>query len=448
MKKKLNFIILCIIALVTTLLQQCDPPAPCEGTPVSSLPENATTDENLRWFSNSGAFKNNATNSALINVNHPAYNRNGKLVIIPVSFRDKPWNPAITNDMIIQTVFDNTKKSFSSYMMENSGNTYQLANGGISSVVNIDAPFNHDNLRNFRGYLSQAISNSSIDWAALDINNDNIIGHNEAIICLVTCAGVEVNFTVSSINGVDSYVRNNPGNPYITPSGYSFETGTDFIYWGCKEITNPTVGTHPFDSNFNQELIALLATLFHLQISSGCSSVSNPTYMNTFQGNIDCTKILHLSAREKFYLGWLKPKLLLSEALRTPRGRHCFSLRAIEKYNEALIFYDPEPISGHGFYLMENRNKASSRFDFDEVDYEGLAIWWCDEKDNLNDLQSPQHRRIRFVQDVNYHPTPSGILFKYLNDIPSGGYEFYCAENHFFHLDNISVPGEVMYFRL
>jgi len=76
-----------------------------------------------------------------------------------------------------------------------------------------------------------------------------------------------------------------------------------------------------------------------------------------------------------------RPQILVRPSQRSDQQRHCYTFPNTETTPAALILWDNS--NPDQYWIVENRNSASSPRDFDRnLPSSGLAIWWVDHPTN------------------------------------------------------------------
>jgi len=353
----------------------------------------------------------------LIHVNHPDYNKSGKVVIIPFSTTDYPVNTSLTQQVIRDEFFTSGVGSAKDFFYENSWGQFKLMEAQISDVAVLPKAFTDYKLTESDPYfMTDACTYSSINWPALDVNNDHKITPDEVQVVFIKSGGglgatrpPQNVFTLK-----DPAYKNLPN--FITLNyafGTQYRIYNNFVIIDCKTESDPTKAVNTLDYNSSTLWHEMSHALFNLpdRYTSFCGT-GNTGQFDLMSDN--CSR-KHLNIYDKMCIGWIKPKITYSNSTGTEpsgvnvQGGTCLSLPAIESQPVALIRWIGN--SPDEFWIIENKNKKSSARNFEDgLPDEGLAIWWV----------NTANGEIHLIDANNAGPTPdtfkdqgTGALFKY-----------------------------------
>jgi M6 family metalloprotease-like protein len=373
--------------------------------------------------------------SGIISLSNPAYNSSGKVVLIPISFPDLPANDALSNALISDFFFSSGTGSVRDYFQENSWGQFNVSNGGISSWAALPqtpaqygvGQVGNDWTRN-PNVARDACVNSSINWDALDVNNDNRIDPQEALICFIVPAG--------------GCGANRPSSFTASTQFGDFTFNNRFTFFDCKRNDNPTKGTDEFRYNgpcgfqFSTIVHELSHGFFGLpdRYSSACGTGTTGPY----DLMADNCSMKHLTIYDKMKIGWIRPRILTESRAQ----RRCYSFPAIEQTPAALILYNSRKPGE--YWIVENRDAASSPRNFESgLPESGLALWWVDgssDSPRLVNASDPAQR------PDSYTNPGAGWLFRYRGDDPEDLTLFLHRDGSLgMGLRAVSEPGNVMY---
>lgn len=353
----------------------------------------------------------------VIHTAHPNYNKNGKVVIIPYSTPDFPINTSLTKQVIRDEFFTTGIGSANDFFQENSWGQFKLQEAEISETAVLPKAFTQYKLTESDPYFMQDVClYSSINWPALDVNNDHSITPDEVQIVFIRSAG-GLGVTRSPRNAFtvkDPVYKNLPD--YITLtyfSGIQYNIYNNFVSIDCKKESDPSKATNTLSYNSSTLWHEMSHGLFNLvdRYTSYCGTGNTGQY-DLMSDN--CSR-KHLNIYDKIRIGWIKPKISYSNATGSePSGANviggtCLSFPAIESQPAALIRW--VGTSPNEFWIFENRNKKSSPRDFESgLPDEGIAIWWVDMTSgeiHLIDANAAGQKPSTFKDQT------TGALFKY-----------------------------------
>lgn len=341
---------------------------------------------------------------AYISTNSPFYNANLPMIIIPFQYESEfPWNTAVTKEVIRENFFNRGNGSVRDYFYENSWGQFNMEEGFIADIVTLenDGAFygigqvGTDGTRN--PALHQEIcQKSNVDWSAFDTNNNYIIEENEAQVSFMASVGGGGACRPSSIQ-----VQTNAGIYTVNDS---------FVFLDCKRNADPNKSIRPIEYNYSTIWHELGHGIFHLpdRYADYCGSGKTGKY-DLMSDNCSWR---HMNIYDKMKLGWIRPKII-GPGVRA----QAYTFPSVQITPAALILLPTSPStpSGDEYWILENRFKPSSPFDFDrDIPESGLAIWWVDEVNDqvaLVDARQPSER----PQLIQHDPYDDqlGVIFKH-----------------------------------
>ena len=339
-----------------------------------------------------------------ISTSSPLYNSNLPLIIIPFQYESEfPWNSFVNKEVIRENFFARGNGSVRDYFYENSWGQFNLEEGFIADVVMLDNNGAYygvgqpgtDGTRN--PALHQEIcQKSNVDWSAFDANGNNIIEENEAQVVFMASVGGGGACRPSSVT-----VQNHSGAYTINES---------FVFIDCKRNADPNKGIKPIEYNFSTIWHELAHGIFHLpdRYSDYCGSGKTGKY-DIMSDNCSWR---HMNIYDKMKLGWIRPKIIGPGTV-----ARAYTFPAIQVTPAALILLPTSPLipSGDEYWILENRFKPSSPFDFDrDIPESGMAIWWVDEVSDqvsLVDAREPSERPQLIAHDP--YDDQIGVAFKH-----------------------------------
>jgi M6 family metalloprotease-like protein len=294
-----------------------------------------------------------------------------------------PDHPAPDRSKVEAKLFGATN-SVKGYYLENSNNTFTIANAGVFGWYRADKNWEHywnDNPgpgrswdhhhKKYRdGWLNghyekwtEAIrkADPEFDFAAYDTNGDKVLGTDEL--------GILIVIPQNNPFGVN---RPPAARQAISIPGNTFPVNDPLVVDGVRipmiaEWYTGNSGHPDYDVNLGtpaHELAHLLLGLpdmyFHYRnaftnpFAAGDYSLMDRSYQKT-----------HLDPFMKLKLGWLRPKILF-------RGGS-YDLDDVESRHTAWILMDPARGSDE-YFIVENRFRGNSEYDV-EINDQGLAVW-------------------------------------------------------------------------
>ncbi|MFD2035967.1 hypothetical protein ACFSKL_14275 [Belliella marina] len=308
---------------------------------------------------------NPAPQTWVIHTQHPDYNRNGRLVLIPTAFPNLPANEFVTREIIETAFFRSGTGSVRDYFYENSWGQFSLTNAGISDWITLanDREFygqGGDWTRNSNMYRD-ACQASTIDWASVDLNGDRIITPNEALVGFIIPAG--------------NLGANRPGSVNITYNGQPYTINSSFTFMDCKRLDEPERDIRMISYNYPLIWHELGHGFFGLP--DRYQDFSGTGRGGQFDIMSDNFRNIHMTIYDKMKIGWVKPRILLPANQRIPEGRRCYRIQASAQTEAALILYSNR--SPDEYLIVENINTEASERGFTSgYNESGLAIWWAD----------------------------------------------------------------------
>ncbi len=334
---------------------------------------------------------------------HPDYNDRLPIIIIPVRFRNQfPFNTAVTIPVIRDAFFETGNGSVKDYFSENSWGQYNIQEGSIAPGISLPldtidyaatAPF-RDWTRN-PNLARDICQQSAVDWSRLDANGDHIISRHEGQIC----------FMIADNGGGAT----RPATVNISTQTGQYQISCNFVYFSCKRNDNITRGIDDISYNYSTIWHELCHGMFGLpdRYAAYCGSGKTGEY-DLMSDN--CAH-LHMSIFDKMKIGWCRPRILVRPSQRSDHQRHCYTFPNSETSPAALILWDNS--NPDQYWLVENRNMASSPRDFDRhLPASGLAIWWVDAATNALSLLDASRLSV-LAPDISYDPSVSqtNVLF-------------------------------------
>lgn len=369
--------------------------------------------------------------SRIKDVNHPDFNQQGRIAIIPFAFTDLPWNSAVTTDIIESSYFGLDNGSFRDYFLENSYGQYSLQSAGISSVVDLPYTMFPWNDATIYRDICQA---SNLDWALIDINGDHKITSNEVQIVVIYAYGG------SGINRSASFS--------ISTSTGTYEISHTFAVIDVKRNDDPQKAINPILYN-TASVHELCHALFGLSDRYGVTGICGKGFTGPYDIMSNSCSWVHMTAYDKMKIGWITPKILEQPRLRDGGVRKCFAFSSSESSPAALVLWSSA--NPDEFFVIENRNREASRYEFDNgLPEDGLAVWWAS-------TASDEIRLIDYSDwnkppsEVNYDDfSGSGALFKYDGRYPATEPILLLNNDrgHMFIIRALSPAGSTMYVEL
>ncbi len=427
--------------VVLLYLPACSPNSCSHPQAVDSLPQPANADEIVKNFRKPGK---------LITSVHPAYDPHARLIIIPVSHANRPWNPVISKDYIFRSIFG--ESDFTRFFRENMyNNSFYINIPQICDPVFTHTIVNDGSTMLGGDLLTAILQNADLDWAAIDENHDHIIAHNEAVLLLMRCdaSGTAWNQRLGDYEDASGMpTASSHYGEAITYHGQPYSIKTDMAEWHCKIVGTGQLVT----DNFNGKLRSLLSVFYHLTIwGTECNYSGNYSEMYN-----SCQSAMHLSAYEKFLMGWLHPRIINAADIRSGRVNYdCMSLNASERYNDALLIYNN---SGDGnrddqqqYFLIENRHWQQSEFGLDTVADPGLVVYWGNTINQHQFIVTPNEAGTTVAIPPTYtnNERHYGKSFKAGLDMPENGFPLLgIGAREFCRIRPVSEPGRIMTFKL
>lgn len=314
-------------------------------------------------------------NTYWIHKTDPRFNKDGKLLIIPVAFKGLPRNSSVTDARIIKDFFESGglgNDNLTTYFEANSYGQFKLTNAGIAPTVSLpndssyyrktNNPFSNGGDWTGNTVIAQEICQlAKVDWKALDANRDNRITQNEVVIvCLFSDGGLGANRPRSfSIQ---------------TPTG-SYQIDNPFCFLSCKSDTQNDKSVDPVSYNFVTIRHELMHAFFNLpdRYIPSLGKTGNYDPMSA-----ERPRWTNMNIVDKIKIGWVTPKILTDRQLNpnAPLGPHTYSFPNSASLPAALILYDmryPDEC-----WVIENRChdcKVLANFD-SGLPESGLAVWW------------------------------------------------------------------------
>lgn len=440
-----TIVVFLLVPIMSLLFTKCKPDqqGPTDNYCTSGQSVLTIDDSNV-----TSALKNKIYASGpVINTQHPDYNKNGKTVIIPFEATDKPFNTALTTQVIRDAFFTTGVGSVADFYSENSWGQFKVTEGGISSPVDLNRPYTDYTLAESDPTLMRDLcQKSSINWAALDVNADHEITPNEAQVIFIIPDGG------SGATRKPNNVFSNYPYDYITieTPAWSGKIRNSFVMVGCKKNGDPA--TNPLEYNYSTIWHELGHAFFNLpdRYTSYCGTGLTGAY-DLMSDN--CSK-KHLEVYDKMRIGWIKPKITYSNFSAntdyTPYGTNlqsglCLNMAAIESQPTALIHW--VATAPDEFWIMENKEKSSSIKGFEDgLPESGLAVWWVDmTNSNIALVDASKGSLV----PTNYNNQGTGALLKYPGQPSQSAFDFIFydkSDKVAFTLRSISPAGTNMYF--
>ena len=329
----------------------------------------------------------------------------GKLVVIRAASQEWPSSSAVTASYIDEIFFSTSAgtKSIRGYYDENSWGSFQVSKGSVPGWITLSkkltdyTPGIEDNTQ----YMKDVLKLANVDWSALDANNNGKISRSAAqIVVLIP------NAMPSPPTGFAS-TRDVLIGDVNTPDG-TFDFGTrNVVYFSVKAAADPQFASNP---------IRTLEGVAH-ELGHAFFDLPDRYGANSGTGSYDIMSTSYtwtlLPMHDRMKIGWIKPNIIQGH-----KG-DCLKFPNSEKHKAALIVVPPEeflsPTGVLEYWIVENRNKASSAGGYDEALPEsGLAIWYT-----ATGTYSSGHDDVRLVQfdkadkDPDQYANPvSGAFFK------------------------------------
>ncbi len=377
--------------------------------------------------------------SRIISVDHPNYNAQAKVVIIPIAFSESPVNDVVTRSLIEEDFFSTGTGSVKDYFLENSWGQFSLRNAGISNWVNMpqsQADYGADQRSNDFTRSSQlkkdACERSSIDWESLDINGDRNITGNEVLICFLLPTGY------SGVNRGD-YISVN------TNTGvYNIEN--QFTFFACKRNDDPDKAIETISFNFSTIWHEMAHGFFLLPDRYGSSGVCGTGGPGVYDIMSDNCSRKHMTAYDKMKIGWFQPKILTTVQYREDQERKCLSFPAIETTPAAIVLYSE--LAPDEYWIIENKNISSSPRNFErDLPESGLAVWWSRMDSDelwLVDASNPSE------VPTTYQNAGNDALFKYNTGQTASSLIYLFSESYspLFVMRAISEPDNTMFVEI
>lgn len=364
----------------------------------------------------------------------------GKVVVIPFETPDFPRNTAVSPAHISKVFFASSELagiSVTQYFLENSWGDFLVTNGGVADWVTLNK-----NLTSYVGFEGDddlprdVLQMANINWSALDTNNDDTITPAEAQIVFLVANGYS-----AATRGFADYPADWTGADPRPPAMASLQVNTpdgtyDFkpsvVYIGTKTASDPTYDTNSIriHSSICHELCHAFFNLTD-RYAGGCGTGGTGQY-DIMSDNCDWR---HMNIHDKMKIGWIQPKILAGHL------GQCLAFPASERSPAALVLLNPlkDPLDADEYWIVENRNKASSvcdgcllfipPFDVEEGVFDsalpesGLAVWWVSKgtwygQDDVRlvdaslPAQDPDGTTDIFGSDPGYSSQGAGALFK------------------------------------
>ncbi|NOT38716.1 MAG: hypothetical protein HOP11_15185 [Saprospiraceae bacterium] len=322
-----------------------------------------------------------------------------KIIVIPYFTPGEfEYNTAVTSTLIEHNFFTVGTGSIRDYFLENSWGQFDITKGQISAPASLpqflstygsEVP-SKDPSRNI-SLAYDICSNSTINWALFDTNGDKIITAEEVQICLMEPTGG------SGATRYYSFQVNNPS------TGEVFTVQNYFVFFGCKSNTDPNKLTDPISFNFSTIWHELCHGMFGLpdRYAAYCSDGNTGRY-DIMSNNCNW---MHMNIYDKMKLGWIHPKILATTISRFGTSPQCIQIPAVESGKSAFILYDPK--FPDEYWMVENRNKASSKYNFEKgLDDEGLIIWWIDL------TETAPEKIVHLVSSKDWGKNPKSYTYK------------------------------------
>ena len=381
----------------------------------------------------------NPGNTYWIHKTSPSFNKDGKLLIIPVAFKDLPRNSSVTDARIIKDFFESGgmgNDNLTTYFEANSYGQFKLTNAGIPPTVYLPhdtAYYLHTN--NQPGWdltgnwqIAQDICQlARVDWTGIDTNHDKVISNSEVVIVFLFSDG-QLGATRPRSFSIQTFSGN-------------YRIDNSFCFLSCKSDTQSDKNIDPISYNFITIRHELMHCFFNLpdryDLSLGKTGNYDPM-------SVDRPRWTNMNIVDKIKIGWVTPKIFTDRELNpnAPGGRHTYSFPNSASYPAAMVLYNmryPDEC-----WVIENRcNDCKTLANFDSgLPESGLAVWWVNLLTGKVILISAATPGLKPEQ---YGDTKSGGLHSYMNK-KSGDYIFLSPAEGVpvFSFRNVSRPGSVV----
>jgi M6 family metalloprotease-like protein len=300
----------------------------------------------------------------------------------------------ITNTNVLsafgETLFGSSGDSINTFFQENSQHHLWLKKAGLFIITPTDDPntaldessncSRNETMEKDRAYYVRDVLGSQLgfNFAAYDKNGDGVVDNSELI---VVVAWASPNQDVAKVRSTDpSSIQ--IGSVKVKMDVASFSVAQAF-YDIAHELSHTLTWTrrtgNPGD-NYGGQGNPGAYGLMDNSCSGASSAVMNNLLPNTpLTGTVRIyTRRPHLDPWNKIQLGWI-----ISDTYSVPAFA---TFDAVEAAGKVFRVGAPTGDAGE-YFLVENRNPASSQFDSDLLD-SGLAIW------HINEHYLPDERRV------------------------------------------------------